>query len=283
MNKNFFNQHELQLLIQSVIDNYDLLELKNTIHLQNIGVLIDKLIDHFRTELNVRVKHLQSFIFLASSTTMSSITNAPDQGWHIDGTNQLVDGDCYNVWIPLYNDSTKSGIEIITEKENKKLYQELGDVTYPIMVFTLEGFPSIFELLNASIAKDSDLILIKPNSGKILSVKKGELYIRRHVNPQSGDIEIFKQSELHRGFHDNGIRIQLSLKFRDENAALNSKPSNPLYKIFETYSQGQGGYNEFRNFLKFFTPKGQITKHGMLEKDLIMTLLKNELRYNQAL
>jgi hypothetical protein len=273
--KNFFNKQELSTLVRSVIDNYNPMELKNTIALKNIDGLIRKLSYHFAAEYDTEVKLIQSFIFLASSSTMSSRMTSPDQGWHTDGTCQVIDGDCFNVWIPIYNDSTCSGIEVIPEQENKQLYETLGDPTYPLMVYLRDAAPWVFDVMKRDIPADADMLLVKTHNGTILPVAKNKMNVLRFDDARPGDIAIFKQSEVHRGFHENGIRIQLSLKFQTADARLNPKPSNNLYKLFETFTKGQGGYDQFMSFSKLFSPKYPMSKHGMLEKDLLVTLLKN--------
>jgi hypothetical protein len=273
--KNFFNKQELSTLVRSVIDNYNPMELKNTINLKNMDALIQKLMYHFAAEYDVEVKLIQSFIFLASSSTMASRMTSPDQGWHTDGTCQVIDGDCFNVWIPIYNDSTCSGIEVMTEEGNKQLYQTLGDPTYPLMIYLRDAAPWVFDIMKKDIPAEADMLLVKSYNGTILPVTKNKMHVVRCDNARPGDIAIFKQSELHRGFHENGIRIQLSLKFQTVDARLNPKPSNNLYKLFEKFTGGQGGYDQFMSFSKLFSPKYPMSKHGMLEKDLLVTLLKN--------
>jgi hypothetical protein len=251
------------------------MELKNTINLKNMDALIQKLMYHFAAEYDVEVKLIQSFIFLASSSTMASRMTSPDQGWHTDGTCQVIDGDCFNVWVPIYNDSTCSGIEVMPEEGNKQLYQTLGDPTYPLMIYLRDAAPWVFDIMKKDIPSEADMLLVKSYNGTILPVTKSKMNVVRCDNAQPGDIAIFKQSELHRGFHENGIRIQLSLKFQTADARLNPKPSNNLYKLFEKFTGGQGGYDQFMSFSKLFSPKYPMSKHGMLEKDLLITLLKN--------
>jgi len=276
--KKFFSQSELLTLIKCVIDNYNPTDLKNTINLACAGELIQKISDHFESEYGVRVKFIQSFIFLASSTTMSSKATSADQGWHTDGTCQIIDGDCYNAWIPVYNDSTCTGIEVIPESENKDLYAALGDATDPPVVYVRDTAPWVFDIMKGRIASNADMIFVKSYNGTILPVCKKDLHIVRCEDPQPGDISIFKQSEIHRGFHKNGIRIQLSLKFQAIDARLNSNPSNNLYKLFEAFAKGNGGYDEYMEFTKLFTPKTPLSKHGILERDAILSLLKNTCR-----
>lgn len=276
--KNFLSKQELLRLIKCVMDNYNPADLKNTINLKSDEGLIQKITEHFECEYGVQVKYIQSFIFLASSTTMSSKATSPDQGWHTDGTCQVIDGDCYNVWIPIYNDSTCTGIEVIPEKENRELYRILDDATYPIMVYLRDTAPVVFDIMKGQISDDDDMIFAKAYNGVIVPASRKKIYIERCENPEPGDICIFKQSEIHRGFHKNGIRIQLSLKFQTINARLNPKPSNNLYKLFQNFSKGHGDYEQYMEFLKLFTPTSPISKHGMLEKDLLMTLLKNTCR-----
>ena len=273
----FLNKNDLQALLNSVIINHGSSELKNTIRLNDIDGLIHKLTDFFSGNMGVQVDFMHSYIFLASETTMVSRMFNSDQGWHIDGTSQVIDGDCYNVWIPIYNDSSKSGVEIIPEEQNQDLYTSLGDLTYPVNIYTKNAASWIFKVLQEEIPDDTDLIIAKPHNGMVLPLALNQLKTKRYENPRVGDIAIFKQTEIHRGFHSDGIRIQLSLKFKTKEARLNAKPSNTEYQLFKVFSKGSDDYGSFCNFQKFFNTNPPVSKHGRLERETIVSLLRNEL------
>lgn len=277
MIKNFFNQQELQTLRKSILENLKTLDTDNNINLKNADDLINKIKDYFSSNLNIAANFIRAGVILASESTMRPRMGTVSEGWHVDGACRFVDGDCYNVWIPIYNDSSNSGIEIITHADNSELYTELGDQTYDIEVTTQKGAPWIFDLIKAKIKSDSEMIFFKPENAKLVITAKNKIYITRLDSPVTGDIAIFKQSEIHRGFHYHGIRIVVNLKFMDSNAKLNSKPSNTFYRLFEIYSKGQNyDYELFSVFINNFIPKQDLSKHGLLERELINTVLKNE-------
>jgi hypothetical protein len=273
--ENFLSTPELKSLISSVIESYDPAALRKSISLKNSDELINKITRFFAEEYGVQVKLWQSFIFLANASNMASEATEPDQGWHTDGSCQIFDGDCYNVWIPIYNDAVSTGIEVIPEKGNEELYAKLGDPTYPVIVYHRGAAPWVFDILKEQIPPETDMLLVKTYNGAIIPVAQYQVNMFRVENPEPGSMSIFKQWEVHRGFNDNGIRIQLVLKFQDVNAKLNTKPSNNLYKLFETFTQGKGGFDQYIEFMKMFMPKEPNSEHGILEKDLLMSLLKN--------
>ncbi|TCI85710.1 hypothetical protein [Tenacibaculum sp. M341] len=243
------------------------------IELKNIEPIHEKLQRLFKEELGKEVEFLNSFIFFASSTTMKSRMNSNNMGWHTDGSCSFVDGDCYNVWIPIYNDSKSTGLEVVSESENPELYAQFGDPTEVPIIYSKENSEEVFGFFKNSIPEDTDLIVVKVASGLVLPISKKRLKIDRYENPSPGDIVVFKQSELHRGFHDGGIRIQLSLKFRLKNAEINKKTTNQFYKLFETVSPEEKNFNNYQRFLEFIFPQGQLSKHGNLENEAINSLL----------
>ena len=273
--ENFLSKQELKSLIGSVIESYDPGALRKSISLKNSDGLINRITRFFAEEYGVKAKFWQSFIFLANSSKMAPGATASDQTWHTDGSCQIIDGDCYNVWIPIYNDAASTGIEVIPEKGNEELYAKLGDPTYPLTVYLRDAVPWIFDILKEQIPPETDTLLVKMYNGAIIPLGRYQTNMVRIENPKPGSLSIFKQSEVHRGFNNNGIRIQLVLKFQDVNAKLNVKPSNNLYKLFETFTQGKGGFDQYLEFMKMFTQKASISKHGILEGDLLMSLLKN--------
>ena len=273
----FFNSNDIEILLNSVISNCESSELKNIIRLNNVDTVIQKLTEFFKNSMGIEVDFIQSYIFLASETTMVSRMISNDQGWHIDGTSQVIDGDCYNVWIPIYNDSYESGVEVISEEQNPDIYNSLGDPTYPVNIYTKNTASWIFKVLQEEIPEDTDLIIVKPHNGVVLSLELGQVNTWKCNHPEIGDIAIFKQTEIHRGFHSDGIRIQLSLKFKTKDAKLNAKPSNTQYQLFKVLSKGSDDYEQFCSFQEFLSAKPELSKHGRLERQAIVSLLKSEL------
>ncbi|MEE4000860.1 hypothetical protein V1T75_10960 [Tenacibaculum sp. FZY0031] len=271
--EHFFVQEELDLIKKSVLENIESSQSKNMIELKNIDSIYEKLQLFFKEELGKEVEFLNSFIFFASSTTMDSRMKSSNMGWHTDGTCSLVDGDCYNVWIPIYNDSESTGLEIVSEGKNPELYTQFGDPTEIPVIYSRENSEEIYHFFGNSIPEDTDLIIVKVASGLVLPLAKKNLNIDKYENPTPGDIVVFKQSELHRGFHDGGIRIQLSLKFRLKNAEINQKSTNQFYKLFETVTLGEKSFNDYQRFLEFIHPKEKLSKHGSLENEAISSLL----------
>ena len=288
--KNFFNIEELKSLNKSVSEGTDSMS-GNIITLKNIEPIINKIKKHFLDEFSIEVEPLRNYLFLASNSTMS-YGRAPSRNpqWHTDGTCRLVDGECFNVWVPLYNDSSESGIEVIRKEQNKNLYTDI-DPKEHLTIYNNFEHPRIFSALPDTV----DLLCIQESSGLILPVSSSNLYIERYENTQPGDIVIFRQSDIHGGFHRGGIRIQLSLKFYCKTAKLNKKSSNQQYKIFESFKNLTEKNNitnvyehssksdhlpksEFEDYLifldQFYHTKKKLSKHGMLELDLVRSLLR---------
>lgn len=276
--KNFLNKEELDLLLRSVIEDNNSFRAKNVLELRGIEDIHTKIHQFFIENLGIEVDFLNSFIFFACETTMNSRIDSNSTGWHTDGTCSIVDGDCYNIWLPIYNDSSHTGIEVIPEEDNKELYAQLGDPTEVPMIYAKETSPEIFGFFSGKIPSDTDLVIVKVASGLILPITKSKLKILRFENSQPGDVVIFKQSDLHRGFHSDGIRIQLSLKFRNKNSKINQKSTNEFYKLFESINSGDQTFDNYQKFLEFILPTGQLSKHGVLEKQATSSLLKANLQ-----
>jgi hypothetical protein len=275
--KDFLTNDELQCLITSVRANYAQSNLKNAIHLKGVDHILKKIERCFEEKLLREVEHVQSLIFLSSTTTMAPRMLSASQGWHIDGFSTYIEGECFNVWLPIYNDSTDTGLEIISEEHNKELFAKIGDQTEEPLVYTKETAPRMFKILTGKIPPDSDLLIVKVASGLTLPIKKGNAQILRYENPSAGDVVIFKQTDIHRGFLSNGIRIQLSLKFRVKDSRLNTRHTNTFYKLFESIYGSKKSIGEYRDFMEMFIPKPEVTKHGSLERETILSLLKSEL------
>lgn len=271
--KAFLDQHELEMLTQSLIDNHD--PAYNVIDLDNIESIKSKIIAAIKQEFGVETEFLMSYIFLACETTMEAITARG--GWHTDGTSCIVDGDCFNAWIPVYIDSTDTGLEIITQNQNRDFYQQIGDRTNPLQMLTKEVAPDIFKLIGAP--DDSNQVAINHFNGALVPFNINDLQVSRIDHPQAGDLGLFKQADIHRGFHTNGVRIQLSLKFISKQATLNKKGSNWQYAMFERITGG-GDIHQFQDTQKILekrTHKKPVSKHGRLEALLIKFLLDQHL------
>ncbi len=280
--RKLLTQDELNILIQNVKNNYSLTGVKNKITLDKLGSIVPKLTSYISQAMDDEVEFLDlNFIFLASHTTMAPLINSESLGWHTDNTCSVIDGNCYNAWIPLFNDSPETGIEVIGDGQNKELFDRLGNPTFPLKVYCKKTAPGVFKLFPQVAGTDYDMIFVKPAHGTIVPFRERDLDISRSERPEAGDVAIFKQSDIHRGFHARGIRIQLSMKFASKKAQLNTAPSNSYYQLFKNF-QPTLGQNSARNIsdiatfyrlLEMVTPKEPLSKHGRLEQDLIQSLL----------
>lgn len=281
---NFLNADELTTLRTSASAAALSVKSDNRIELQGVEAILAKVAAYIQQTTGQEVEHLFSYVFLASESTMNY--GKPPRtmpSWHVDGTSQWVDGDCFNAWIPLYNDSSETGMAYIPESENQALYAGLGDQTSPLQVFTREKDAALFGLLPPGTPEAVDMILIRPDSGLIMPIASAQLNIERFDNPTAGDLGLFRQSEVHGGFHQGGIRIQLSLKFRAKDARLNRKATNLDYNLFENLSRNILGqpepadasqeFAQFDGFLKLYAPGGALSKHETLKVDTIRALL----------
>uniref|UniRef100_A0A486XLQ1 Phytanoyl-CoA dioxygenase n=1 Tax=Rheinheimera sp. BAL341 TaxID=1708203 RepID=A0A486XLQ1_9GAMM len=280
--KQLLSPDELNILSQNVKNNYLSTGVKNQIVLDKLGSIVPKLTSHISDVVGEEVEFLNlNFIFLACNTTMAPLLNSESLGWHTDNTCSVIDGNCYNAWVPLFNDSTETGIEVIADGHNKELFSRLGDPTFPLKVYCKKTSPSVFKLFPQLAGTDYDMVFVKPYTGTIVPFRARDLEISKSERPEAGDVAIFKQTDVHRGFHSNGIRIQLSMKFASKNARLNTAPSNSYYQLFKSFqlALGQSNSNNLSNianfyrFLELVTPREILSKHGRLEQDLIQSLL----------
>lgn len=266
----FCSPDELNSLISSVQHHYD--PGSNRIDLPDIDALKAKITDYIFTTQGVEVEFLGAFMFLACSTTMERMKL--HGGWHTDSTCTVIDGDCFNAWIPLYVDSLDTGLEVIGEAENPDFYEQLGDPTQPLEIVSRNGSPHIFKMLD--IPQSKDMVAINTLSGTVVPFHVEELNVSHFAAPKAGDLCLFRQSEVHRGFHQDGVRIQLSLKFFDKAAQLNKKQSNSHYKLLHN-NLGLDSIPSFINVLNQITPVKPLSKHGKLEGEMLKALFRTQL------
>ncbi len=296
--KGFLNFEDLQNLRRSTSVGVSSM-IGNIIVLKNIDNILIKIKKYFAECCELEVEYLRSFLFLASDSTMSfGGAQRLNPQWHTDATCRLIDGDCYNVWIPIHNDSECSGLEVISREKNEKLYENI-DPNEHTTIYNKFDHSRMFDALPSLVPADTDLILIQEASGLIQPESIAKLNVARYDNSLPGDILIFKQSDIHGGFHDGGIRIQLSLKFLCKNAKLNRQSSNEQYKVFETLRMLRSNneafdivnkspenanekIREIKEYLTFldtyYSVNKKLSKHGMLEKGVVRSLLNPHFR-----
>jgi len=229
-------------LIREVLDAYS--PSHNALDLELNGAVKElKLIAEGVIQENLR--YLSAFLFLVTDTTFETSVSGHGNGWHIDGTTKYVSGDCYNIWIPIYTSSNETGLEVITHADNLEIYEQLGNPLLTANVITKVKSKQLFNKLTRR--EDSDLLIIG-NDTNILEISSKDLSIHSILSPSVGDLAIFKQNELHRGRHSNGVRIQLSIKFVTNHSVVD----NAYYVK---------------------TAPKMLSKHGRLESHLIKELL----------
>lgn len=209
----FLTRHELGALCADALSAYS--PVRNGIDLSRSATL-DALRRRLEARLGRRLRYFCAFLLLVSDTTIETANGNASEGWHADDSCALVAGDCFNAWIPLYNSSRSSGLEVIPESENRWIYEHLGDPGSPLEIFVKTSASQLFDRLAAG--SDSDLLLLRRAIRTSLLLDWNALRIVRHDAPLAGDLALFRQTEIHRGIHHDGIRIQLSLKFLDERA-----------------------------------------------------------------
>jgi hypothetical protein len=282
----FFNQQQLKLLRQSALAavNYtDANEaLFNRVQLNDINPLLEQIGEHVGRLAATEVDFLSASIELVCDATLN---HGKPQGdtphWHTDSSNRWVSGECFNVCVPLYNDSVASGLSVIAADDNPGLYQQLGDRSYPIVVYSREKTPSFFALLPPKTPKQIDLLVLNGFEGRIIPCSSDSLQISTSTALQPGDIGVFRHDDIYGSFLQSGIRIELSLKFKSSEAKLNTKGSNELFATYNSlYSdlmgEAQPQSQQLEGFLAFeqqFLAKTKRPKPEVLKVELITELL----------
>lgn len=240
----FLTKHELGALCTDALSAYS--SVRNEVDLSHSATL-DVLRSRLEARLGRRLRYFGAFLLLVSDTTIETANGNASEGWHADDSCAVVSGDCFNAWIPLYNSSRSSGLEVIPECENAWIYEHLGDPVSPLEVFVKTSSSHIFDRLAAG--DDTDILLLRRGIRKSLLLEWKDLRVVRHDAPLVGDLLLFRQTEIHRGIHDGGIRIQLSLKFLDERAV------------------------DLRDPVAAAAPTKSLSKHGRMEAQLVRELL----------
>lgn len=241
--KDFVTPATMRSLIADVLAAYD--PQRNALDLGQSPV-VAQLGAQLETIVARPLGFFAAFLFLVADTTLETVSSNPGRGWHVDSACSQVDGDCYNLWLPLYSSAAGTGVEVVAAADNAELYQCLGDPRLPLDILVRAGAPDLFAQLGADAR--TDLILIRRGSPQALFLSWDDLVLRRMENPRVGDAAVFRQADIHRGFHDAGIRIQLSLKYVDR-AARQLEPGVPT-------AAARG-----------------LSKHGRLEAQLVRELL----------
>lgn len=240
----FLTGHELGALCADALSAYS--PVRNGIDLSRSAALV-ALHRRLEARLGRRLRYFGAFLLLVSDTTIETANGNASEGWHTDDSCAWVSGDCFNAWIPLYSSSRSSGLEVIPECENGWIYEHLGDPASPLEIFVKTSARQLFDRLAAGC--DSDILLLRRDIRTSLLLDWNALRIARHDAPRAGDLALFRQSEIHRGIHRDGIRIQLSLKFLDERAV------------------------DLRDPAAAAAPARALSKHGRMEAQLVRELL----------
>ena len=267
----FLNPDEVIKLAKSVKENHN--SASNLIDLTAIEDIKAKVAKAITAQYAVEVRFLQSFVFLACSTTMENFHLT--DGWHTDGTSRVVDGDCFNAWLPIYVDSTNTGIEVIDQEDNPAFYQQLGDLTQPLEIAMRKTQPQIFNIINAPA--ELDKMVVNRFSGNVVPYNDSQVQVSTCKAPNPGDLCLFRQNDIHRGFHTDGVRIQLSLKFVSTQAKLNQRHTNLDYPVLRNFIGG----NDIHQFLvaqQQMSSTKHLSKHGRLEGEFIQSLLRAQLK-----
>lgn len=241
------SRKDLSVLIGEVIHAYEprtnLLDLSQSTIVKQLRCAGEHLLAR-------NLRYFRAYIFLVSATTIETAQNNLSGGWHIDGTSNFVNGDCFNFWLPIYNSSVKSGLEVISAMRNESLYRELDGYLNAASVLVRPNANKILEHIGVDCT--SDFAFLFDDNRKLLEFPRSELLVDCVENASLGSCVVFKQNEFHRGNHSDGIRIQLSLKFVDSAAQIKRQDPEEITKI--------------------------LSKHGRLESQLIRELLKIQTR-----
>lgn len=240
----FLSDTTLRALVADVLHAYN--PHANAIDLSHSNA-IDEIKRSLESVVGHSLRYFGAFLLLVSETTIETATSNASEGWHVDSSCAHIEGCCYNAWIPLYNSSTNTGVQVITQDDNPELYDLLGDATLPLDILVRTSARSVFEQLKAN--GDADLILLRREASRALALNWSDITFRIHGNPCVGDVALFKQTEIHRGFHQGGIRLQLSIKFLDVYA------------------------REIRTQMPHIPMPKPLSKHGRLEAQLVRELL----------
>lgn len=243
--ENALSNSTLQTLCVDVLHAYE--PATNSVDL-SMSHAIDEIRCLSEEVLQRHLRYYRAFLLLVSKTTIETANNNASEGWHVDSTCAHVDGPCYNAWIPLYNSSNNTGIEVITSANNPEIYSHLGDNKLPLDVFVRTSANEIFERLKDRC--EADLILLRREASRSLVLGWRDVVVSSHMNPEIGDLALFQQTDIHRGCHDDGIRIQLSVKFLSSESKIMNVGPPPASAL------------------------KSLSKHGRLEAQLIQELLR---------
>jgi hypothetical protein len=239
----FLSRSRLGALCADALAAYD--PARNGLDLSR-SAAVDEIRLALETRIGRRLRYFGAFLLLVSETTIETAIGNAGEGWHTDGSCSAVRGDCFNAWIPLYNSSRHTGLEVIAADDNPWIYERLGDEGRPLEIYVRSSAADMFERIGA----DADLLLLRRDERRSLLLDWRDVRVTTCAGPAPGDLAIFRQTEIHRGFHQGGIRIQLSLKFLDQNAVdLRDTGAPP-------------------------PPAKTLSKHGRLEAQLVRELLE---------
>lgn len=258
----------LKQLIVAVKTNFN--PHTNQVELAGAEAAVGELLRITEQEVGNKVSYYKSHLFIASPTT-------PPE-WHTDLSSSEVNGDCYNIWVPLFVKASPAGIRVIPKEKNADLYEKLGDSRLQVDIFERAAAPKLFDL--ARVSSQYDILFLKKELGMLLPYQTQALHIESYQEAKVGDLAIFKQDEVHSGIGDNGIRLQLQLKFITAGTRLNAEPSNRLYQLFKTYTGSTDDLQQFKSFssqVSGIMENKQLSKHGRLQAQLVPTLLECQL------
>jgi hypothetical protein len=263
-------------------------DVQNAVELSGIDTIIHRIAAHVNESTGTAVDFLNSSIALVCDAT-ANFGRQPGMtpNWHTDQSNRWVNGDCFNVCMPLYNDAIQSGLSIISGDDNKELYQQLGDQSYPISIYSRQKNPTFFKMLPPNTPEYIDLLILNGYEGTIAPMSSSTINISTFEQLCPGDIGVYKHSDIHGSFLKSGMRIELTLKFKALDASLNRAHSNELFPTFNNMYTGLFGHPKpkndseeliaFDSFRKQFLYPEKRAKHEFLKVELIRAMLKKML------
>jgi hypothetical protein len=206
-------------------------------------------------------------------------------GWHIDGIDRSM-GPCYNLWIPLYQNSAlknldiQSLMDVLERSRNSELYLENGDPRAHALMDPLSlpaPAATICEYLG--ITSEYTLrqnVLLHCLNGRLELFPRARLNPTSVIKPQLGDVFVFSSNQYHASGPSSLPRIAISIKFLVGEARHGFRVRSPL-----SYSPLSGWMGVF---LGSYYQFGDFTSYRKYLGPLIDlqqgTLAKNQAKLN---